>query len=118
MEKVEFHDYTAVLLMTHDYNRDKELLPLILRRKPPYLGILGPKKRMEKLEKEAMLTRLSNEAYFYSPIGLDIGAENPEEIALSISSEIIAHFRHRDGTSLKHRIGRIHESNEIADVDR
>ena len=43
----------------------------------------------------------------YSPVGLDIGAESPEEIALAIAAEIIAVFRERNSGFLKHRIGSI-----------
>ena len=52
---------------------------------------------------------LDNLVNFHSPVGLDIGAESPEEIALAIASEIIATFRGRGGASLKFRKGTIHE---------
>ncbi len=102
-------EYTAVVLMTHDYNWDKKLLPTILEMSLPYIGMLGPKKRLRKMDEELDHVDLDNLHYFHSPIGLDIGAETPEEIALSIAAEIIAVFRKRDGHFLKNRIGTIHQ---------
>ncbi len=107
-EQVEVHDYTAVVLMSHDYNWDKELLPIFLEKNPAYIGMLGPKKRMQKMQAELPDDDLESLVNFHSPTGLDIGAESPEEIALSIASEIIATFRGRDGASLKFRKGTIH----------
>lgn len=108
LDKVPIDEFTAVILMTHDFEWDTKLVPQILTKKPPYLGMLGPKKRKEKLAKETGI-QLDKVPFFYSPVGLDIGAETPEEIGLSIISEIISVFRHRDGSSLKFRKHTIHE---------
>jgi len=108
-KQVEVHDYTAVVLMSHDYNWDKELLPIFIEKNPAYIGMLGPKKRMYKMQGELPDYDLGNLVNFHSPTGLDIGAESPEEIALAIASEIIATFRGRSGASLKLRKGTIHE---------
>ena len=105
---IKLDEYSAVVLMTHDFNWDKALLPQILKKKPHYLGILGPSKRMTKLEEELDLREMNKYDFFHSPVGLDIGAETPEEIALSITAEIIASFREREGASLKFRPGTIH----------
>ena len=79
----------------------------------PYLGMLGPRKRTQKMfDKMAAENRpISGEdtARISSPIGLDIGATTPEEIALSILAEIRAHFAQRDGSRLKNRIKPINE---------
>ena len=106
--QVPIDEYTAIILMSHDYNWDKKLLPQFLAAAPTYVGMLGPKKRMVKMKQELGLSDLDNIPFFHSPIGLDIGAESPEEIALSITAEIIAAFRNRQGTSLKLRSGTIH----------
>ena len=106
--KVPIDEFTAVVLMSHDYNWDKKILPHFLAQNPPYIGMLGPKKRMQKMKDELQLQNLDEVNYFYSPVGLDIGAETPEEIALSIASEIVAVFRKRKGGYLKHRKGTIH----------
>ncbi len=110
-DSVPIHDYTAVVLMSHDYNWDKTLLPIFLAEKPPYIGMLGPKKRREKMqgEPEFQDINLAELVNLHSPVGLDIGAESPEEIALSIAAEIVASFRNRSGAPLKYRDGTIHE---------
>jgi len=101
--------YTAVVLMTHDYNWDKKILPQVIDKNLPYIGMLGPKKRMQKMQIDLRLDSLDQISHFYSPVGLDIGAESPEEIALSIAAEIVAAFRERSGKSLKFKDGVIHE---------
>lgn len=108
---IRINPYTAVVLMTHDYNKDHALLKHFLTAHPAYLGILGPKKRMQKLLKDLDLPESNLPSFIHAPVGLDIGAESPEEIALSIASEIVSFFRNREGTSLKFREGTIHERN-------
>ena len=108
-EQVKIDEYTSVLMMTHDYNWDNIILRKVLAQAPSYVGMLGPKKRMQKMEKEEGLEKLSEVSFFHSPIGLDIGAETPEEIAISILAEILAVYRKRNGSKLKYREGTIHE---------
>lgn len=111
-DKLEVDEYTAVVLMSHDFKRDCLMLPIFLQKSPVYLGMLGPKKRMLKMQNELKKNYpnldLSNISNFFSPVGLDIGAETPEEIALAIAAEIIAHFRNRKGHFLKNRKGTIY----------
>lgn len=111
--QVGIDEYTAIVLMSHDYDKDMRMLEQFMSHNPPYMGMLGPKKRMIKMENDLKKTmpdiNLDALHYFYSPVGLDIGAESPEEIALSITAEIIAVFRGRQGSYLKHREGTIHE---------
>jgi xanthine dehydrogenase accessory factor len=109
IDQVEVHDYTAVVLMSHDYNWDKAMLPHVLKKKPRYIGMLGPKKRAIKMQTELGDIDLESLPNFFSPIGLDIGAETPEEIALSVIAEIIAFFRDKKGASLKYKVGSIHD---------
>lgn len=106
--KVKPHDYTAVVLMSHDYKWDLEILQHFLKESPPYLGILGPKKRFQKMDKELVDVNLESLSYIHSPTGLEIGAESPEEISHSIASEILAVFREKKGLSLKLKEGPIH----------
>lgn len=109
--KVPIDEYTGVILMSHDYNWDKTLLPAVIKQNPPYIGMLGPRKRMVKMKKELGLEELDELSNFHSPVGLDIGAESPEEIALSIASEIVASLRNKAGGSLREKPGTIHERN-------
>jgi len=108
IEKLQIDEFTAVVLMTHDFNWDKKLLPHIIKAAPAYIGMLGPKKRAEKMNEDLNEVDLSNISFFHSPVGLDIGAESPEEIAISIAAEIIAVMRDRKGHMLKFKEGTIH----------
>jgi len=107
MNKIPFDEYSAIVFMTHDYNWDKKLLPEVIDKDVFYIGMLGPKKRLVKMENDLSI-KMSQRINFFSPVGLDIGAETPEEIAISIASEILATMRERDGTSLKFRKDTIH----------
>ena len=104
--------YTAVLLMSHDYQTDFDNLQKCLQGKASYIGLLGPRKRSEK-----MFAALLNKGIqvpqedlqrIFAPAGLDIGAATPEEIALSIAAEIRCHFTGRKGMSLRLRQGSIY----------
>jgi len=100
-----------LVMMTHDFDRDVRLISEIIPSLNPnqYLGILGPKKRMDKLQ-SALSNTLTNEIRnrIFSPVGLDLGAQGPYEIAVAIISEIIAHANGRNGHFLRKRSGSIH----------
>jgi len=104
---------TAVVLMSHDFEWDRKMVTHFLPLAPVYFGMLGPKKRAQKMHEllqESTDIDLLGYANLYSPVGLDIGAETPEEIAASLLAEIIAVFRGRDGRMLRERTGTIHGS--------
>ncbi len=79
---------SIVVLMTHSYQADCDLLEQILPLRPRYLGLLGPRARAERLLDE--IGESYDTSRLYAPIGLDIGAHEPETIALSIVAEIQA----------------------------
>lgn len=112
-EYVAVSDSTVAVVMTHNYLHDLELLKLLLPSPACYLGILGPKSRTERLLAELRQTgtqpTLEQIHRFYAPIGLDIGADTPEEIALSIIAGIQAVITDRLGNQLRERKGSIHE---------
>ncbi|PZX54947.1 XdhC family protein [Algoriphagus chordae] len=101
--------HTAALLMTHNFDYEAQVLEDLLPLELPYVGILGPKKKSEKLierlEKKGLAV---NQAAIYSPMGLDIGAEGSEEIALSILAEVKAVLAKKQGTFLRNKTGPIH----------
>ena len=100
----------AIVLLTHDFDRDVTILNyLVSINFKGYVGVLGPLKRMQKISKQLELLSVNlSDSVFFGPIGLDIGAEGPQEIALSIVSEIIAFNNSRDGRSLKNKSTSIH----------
>jgi xanthine/CO dehydrogenase XdhC/CoxF family maturation factor len=110
LEKHEMPDidsFTAVALMSHDYENDYQALQKTLKTDINYIGMLGPAKRNAKMYQQMNDPNLDL-TKIYNPIGLDIGANTPEEIAISIIAEIKAFFAEKNGTSLKHRTEPIH----------
>ena len=81
----------AVALLTHDPKIDDQALKILLDSEVFYIGALGSRKTHTK-RKDRLLKMGFSEAKIariYAPIGLDIGADNPEEIALAIMAEIV-----------------------------
>jgi len=103
---------TVVVLMTHNYVLDLKFLLKIIDFSPQYIGILGSSKRRDQLQDDLFHYRenLTEEMLesIYSPAGLNIGAITPEEIALSILSEILTVLRNKDPFSLRNIKGKIH----------
>lgn len=96
---------TVFVLMTHNYNFDKAMLKELVRKDIRYIGMLGPGKKLRK-----MLEEIRHEGQditedqlrkIHSPVGLDIGAEHAEEIALAILSEIKSVLSDKTGGSLR-----------------
>lgn len=104
---------SAVVLMTHNYPRDLQLLPSLLAIPLKYLGILGPRRRAERLVLECPGVAPDAIQQLHAPVGLDIGAEIPEAIALSILSEIQAVLAGRSCASLRDRTGPIYASDSL-----
>jgi len=103
---------TVFLLMTHNYNYDLALLTQLVLQDCVYIGILGPKKKLDRMLGELIgrgvtLTE-KQRSVIYGPVGLDIGAETAEEIAVSVIAEIKAVMAGRSGTSLKEKDHSIH----------
>src|SRR5688500_9844027 len=108
-EEVGAGEWTAVVLMSHDYLRDAAFLSGFIGRGVPYLGILGPRDRTERLLAElADAPSAANLAALHAPAGLDIGADGAEEVATAIIGEILAVLRGRSGAPLRERPGPIH----------
>ena len=103
----------VAMIMTHSFTRDKALLRALLPRRLHYVGALGPKVRTQKLIQELSeeVTTFSREelAPLHGPAGLDIGAETPEQIAVSIIAEIQAVLTRRPGTPLRSKSSGIHD---------
>jgi xanthine/CO dehydrogenase XdhC/CoxF family maturation factor len=101
-----------VVFMTHDFEKDLELMTKFSSHEPfAYWGILGPKLRMQKLLKQLNESGVNlTEQLISSPIGLDLGAEGPDEIAVSIVAEILAQSNQRTSSPLKFRNTPIHSS--------
>ncbi|MES2830032.1 MAG: XdhC family protein [Bacteroidota bacterium] len=105
---LEIDRYTAFVLMTHNYNYDLALLKALLKTNAAYIGTLGPKKKLIRMLEELGLLTEENLARIYGPIGLDIGAETAEDIAVSIIAEVKAVFSGASAKFLKDKQSPIH----------
>ena len=108
LENIEIAERTIAVVMSHNYLDDLEMLKLLLPSNLQYLGILGPKKRTNRILEELEEEGIKSNSHIYSPVGLDIGADNSEEIALSIISEIQAVISRRNAGFLRNRNAPIH----------
>ncbi|HET7237097.1 MAG TPA: XdhC family protein [Actinomycetota bacterium] len=104
---------THVVVMTHNFLRDKEYVRSLLGSPARFVELLGPRVRTERLfaelREEGLDLSEETLARFRTPAGLDLGAEGPEEIAAAICAEIVAVRRGRGAGFLKDRPGPIHE---------
>ncbi|HLM61318.1 MAG TPA: XdhC/CoxI family protein [Pyrinomonadaceae bacterium] len=110
-----FRDENSVaVIMTHNYERDREILHRLLNSECRYIGALGPRSRTENLIQELRGAGGTfdeiNLAKLHAPIGLDIGSETPEEIALAVIAEIKCVLSNRTGRFLRERNGSINGS--------
>jgi xanthine/CO dehydrogenase XdhC/CoxF family maturation factor len=116
LERIPIDDQTVFVMMTHNYNYDKALLKSLLPSKVRYVGMLGPKKKLERMlgeiQEEGMKVDAEMLEKVYGPAGLEIGAETPEEIALSIIAEIKAVLEGKNGRSLRYKQEVIHSREE------
>ena len=105
LEQIEIDEHTVFLLMTHNYNYDMAMLKQLLQKNVSYIGMLGPKNKRERmlneLKDEGLIFTEQQLSALHSPVGLDIGAETSEEIAVSILAEIKAFFAGKDVQSLR-----------------
>jgi xanthine dehydrogenase accessory factor len=92
LEKMDLNPSTSVAVLTHDPKFDEPTLQVILKHRPGYIGAIGSRKtseeRAERLKKQGITDEQLRR--IHGPIGLNIGATSPEEIALAIMAEIVA----------------------------
>jgi xanthine/CO dehydrogenase XdhC/CoxF family maturation factor/GTP:adenosylcobinamide-phosphate guanylyltransferase len=113
--ELEIAPRSACVVMTHNFLHDLSALRFLLSSPAGYIGMLGPRARTDEL-----IARLREEGErpispeqlgrVYAPVGLDIGADTPEEIALAILAEIQAVMAGRAGGHLRERVGSIHHN--------
>jgi xanthine/CO dehydrogenase XdhC/CoxF family maturation factor len=108
--RVKIDPWTVAVLMSHSYSQDLENLRQLSSHAVRYLGILGPRKRAVQLLADAGLDPAHPPVALHSPMGLDIGADGPEQVALAAIAEIQAALNGREGGVLRNRQGSIHAS--------
>jgi xanthine/CO dehydrogenase XdhC/CoxF family maturation factor len=111
-DQLHIDSSTVFVMMTHNYNYDLSMLKALLPTQTPYIGMLGPQKKLyrmlDELRQDGMQLDDAMLSKVYGPTGLEIGAETPEEIALSIIAEIQAVMEGKHGGMLKHKHDVIH----------
>jgi xanthine/CO dehydrogenase XdhC/CoxF family maturation factor len=111
-EHVTLEPSTVAVAMTHNFTEDLGLLRTLLPSRVRYVGLLGPRRRavqlLQRLSEEGLRFTEEQLARLHAPVGLDLGAEGPEQIALSIIAEVQAVLSGRTGESLHRRPGTIH----------
>lgn len=112
-ERVSVTAESYVVVMNHHVVRDRESLVFALSHSPAYVGVMGPARRferlLEELDEEGRRPPATRSGQVHNPVGLDIGAEGPEEVALSVLSEILMVRRGHTGLALSGKQGGIHE---------
>ena len=96
MKQISFDSSTAFVSMTHQLEKDTEMVSKVMETQCFYIGLMGHRDRLKGLSG----TVLKQDSRFYSPIGLDLGAKEPSEIALSLCSEILALYNDGKGIPL------------------
>ncbi|WP_347160058.1 XdhC family protein [Pontibacter chitinilyticus] len=116
LPQLQVDGQTVFVLMTHNYTYDLAMLRQLLPLGLPYIGSLGPEKKLQRMLEELQDAEgpipVQQLQSVYGPVGLDIGAETAEEIALSIIAEIKAVLAGKDGISLRRKSGEIHPREE------
>jgi xanthine dehydrogenase accessory factor len=106
-------DRTFVVVMSHNFLRDKDYLRSFLGTDVRYLGMLGPSARLDRLlaelKREGFQPDPAELGVVHGPAGLDLGGDGPDEVAWAIVAEVMAVWNRRAGGFLKDRAGPIHE---------
>ena len=105
----------AAVVMSHHYERDRSHVAALLATDVAYLGVLGPRRRTARLLADLGAPQAAA-ARLHAPVGLDLGAETPEEIALAIVAEVAGVLSARPATSLRGRLSGIHEPDPVLDA--
>ncbi|HUX06177.1 MAG TPA: XdhC/CoxI family protein [Acidobacteriota bacterium] len=99
LESLKVGPNDGIVIITPEHKHDQVVLKQALATEAGYVGMIGSKKKIKAIFDNLRAEGVPQKqiARCHSPIGLDIGAESPAEIALAIAGEIVAHFRMADG---------------------
>jgi len=112
IDRLKIDEQTAVVLMTHSFNKDVQYLMALKNKKTAYLGMLGSISRRERVL--SMIFEYMPDIplefieQIHGPAGINIGSESASEIAVSILAEILSVVRHQQPVSLREKEGSIH----------
>jgi len=114
LQNIKIDNRTCFVLMSHNYNYDLAVLKLLLGRSEiPYIGILGPLKKynrmLNELVDDGIEVSKGDLNKIHAPVGLEIGAETPAEIGLSVLAEIQSELKNKNARPLKQKTEPIHD---------
>ena len=110
-EVVTLNERTAAVVMSHNLARDTDYVSALLDANVAYIGVLGPRGRTERMLSDLASRSsepLKNAARLFAPIGIDIGGDGPDAIALAVIAEISAVVNRRGGGHLRDKKGPLH----------
>ena len=96
------------VVMTHNFADDQAYLRALLRTPAPYIGMLGPRQRTDRIVRNLSGEGTVDEGRIYGPVGLDIGTDGAEQVALAVIAEVLAVRAGRRADSLRERKASIH----------
>lgn len=105
-DELKLNERTLAVVKTHVLQHDAAWVQGLLASDAPYIGLLGPRDRRDEILKQV---DPQHHPRIYGPIGLDVGGEGPEQVALSIVAEALAVWHGRNGASLRQRATPIHD---------
>jgi xanthine/CO dehydrogenase XdhC/CoxF family maturation factor len=104
-ERIAAADSAFALVMSHNLDVDRDHLAMLIRSAVRYIGVLGPAARTQRLLDQL---GIHGDPRLHAPVGLALGAEGPEQIALSIVAELQAVQARARATHLREHEGPIH----------
>jgi xanthine dehydrogenase accessory factor len=106
--RIDECDRAVAVVMNHNYELDRDHLAMLVGSRVRYIGMLGPRARTKRILDELYLIE-QDDPRLHAPVGLQIGAETPQEIALAIAGEVQAVLARVPAQSLRDRAGPIHD---------
>ena len=110
---------TAAVVMSHHFARDAAYVQSLLSAGVAYVGVLGPRARTERMLADLAASdqvRTENSSTLFGPVGLDVGGDGPDAIALAIIAEVSAVTSGRGGGHLRDRNAPLHSSQSTVDA--
>jgi xanthine/CO dehydrogenase XdhC/CoxF family maturation factor len=113
-DAVPLAPHTTAVVMSHHFGRDTDYVQALLAAGVAYVGVLGPRSRTDRVLAElaargvAPDARTAHGARLYGPVGLDVGGDGPEAIALAVVAEVSAVASGRTGGHLRDRSAPLH----------
>jgi xanthine/CO dehydrogenase XdhC/CoxF family maturation factor len=104
--RIDECDRAVAIVMNHHYDTDRENLAMLLATRVRYIGMLGPRTRTRRMLDEL---EVEVDTRLHAPVGLELGAETPQEIALAIAAEVQSVLRRAPAASRRDNIRAIHE---------